>query len=500
MELVFQENQMEYLEQTLFETVTQEETTEIIVPDSFPDVNRVVDSFGTVILREKEVSPGCVNLSGGVKAGVLFVPEGSAQPQLLEAYLPFTVRKEHDAIHQDARVQCVCRIKEIDARMLNSRKVLLRASLSCRVVVYDKRQAVLYDAEQENSDLCLKRATVPMTVAVETGEKTFTINDELDLPDGTPAVDRVLKALYRVEVTDKKMIGNKAVFKGDLHIHTLYLGMDDSCNVYEGVLPFSQYVELGQELDEHEVALDMVFTGAEIEPDGQLECHRLLVALNLLVQCTVTSTQQLTYIEDAYALTQSLEPQWQTERITAQLDAEEFADTLQAPLSVSAKSVLDAWCYAADVMQQRNGERTALQYGVCCNVLYYDENGDLQGKIVRVNKTVDMALSSAAYCRPVTQITGALTTRSGGDAEVKCPVVTKAMCFAQQEFRGICGGAMQPLAPEPERPSVILRLVGQDESLWSVAKSYRTTVDNILQANDLTAEQRVGEQMLLIPM
>lgn len=500
MELVFQEHQMEYLEQLLYETVTQEETTEMIVPDSFPDVNRVVDSFGTVLIREKEVTPGSVTLSGGVKAGVLFVPEGSQGPQLLEAYLPFTVRKEHDSISQDARVQCMCRIKEIDARMLNSRKVLIRVSLSCRVAAYGKRQALLYDMEQPDESICLKRTTVPMTVAMETGEKTFTINDELDLPEGTPAVDRVLKALYRVELTDQKMIGNKAVFKGNLHIHTMYQGMDGSCNVHEGELPFSQYVEMGRDLDDYDVAIDVGFTGAELEPDGQMECHRLLVAMNLLVQCTVTGTESVTYIEDGYGLTQALEPQWQTEKMTGQLDVEEFRDTLQASLAVPAKSVVDVWAYADDVVQQRNGERASLQFGVCCNVLYYDENDDLQGKIVRANKTVDMALSSSAFCRPSTQISGAVSCKAGSDAEVKCPVVMRAACFAQQEFRGIRGGELQPLTPEPDRPSVILRLVGQEESLWSVAKSYRTTVSNIMQANDLTAEQLSGQQMLLIPM
>lgn len=500
MELVFQERQMEYLEQLLYETVTQEETTEIIVPDSFPDVNRVVDSFGTLLIREKEVTPGGVSLSGGVKAGVLFVPEGSQSPQLLEAYLPFTVRKEHDSINQDARVQCMCRIKEIDARMLNSRKVLIRVSLSCRVVAYGKRQAQLYDMEQPDDGICLKRTTVPMTVALDTGEKTFTINDELDLPDGTPAVDRVMKSLYRMEITDQKMIGNKAVFKGNLYIHTMYLGMDGSCNVYEGELPFSQYVEMGRDLDERDVSIVISFTGAELEPDGQMECHRLLVAMNLLVQCTVMGTESVTYVEDGYGLTQTLEPQWQTTKMTGRLDAQEFRDTLQALLSVPAKSILDAWAYADDVVQQRNGEKTSLQFGVCCNVLYYDEEDALQGKIVRANKTVDMALSSSAFCRPATDISGSIVTGAGSNPEVRCPVTMRAECFAQQEFRGISGGEMQPIGQESDRPSVVLRLVGQEETLWSVAKSYRTTVDNIMQANDLTSEQLIGQQMLLIPM
>lgn len=500
MELVFQERPMEYLEQMLNETVSQEETAEIIVPDSFPDVDRVIDSFGTLLIREKECSAGSVTLSGGVKAGVLFVPEGEDSPRLLEAYLPFTIRKEHETLSQDARVQCLCRIKEIDARMLNSRKVLLRLSLSCRVIAYGKREERLYDMDNPPEAVCLKRTVVPMTVAMDTGEKTFTINDELELPEGSPAVDRVYKALYRPEISEKRMIGNKAVFKGSLRIHTMYLGMDGSCNVFEGELPFSQYVEMGRDLDDHELRVALSFSGAELEPDGQMECHRLLVSLNLLAQCTAVGTQQVSYVEDGYDLHQVLEPKWASVKMTGRLDAQEFRENLSGRLQIPAKSVLDAWAYEDDVMQQRNGEMVSMQYGVACNVVYYDEEGNLQGKSVHLTRTADMELSSAAFCRPATQIAGEITTTAGNEVEVRCPVVMRADSFAVQEFRGVCGGELQPAPEDPDRPSVILRLVGQEESLWTVAKSYRTTVRNIMDANGLKSDSLTGEQMLLIPL
>ena len=42
MELVFQESRLDYLSRILCETVTQEQTAELIVPDSYPDADRVV--------------------------------------------------------------------------------------------------------------------------------------------------------------------------------------------------------------------------------------------------------------------------------------------------------------------------------------------------------------------------------------------------------------------------------------------------------------------------
>ena len=44
MELVFQEKQLDYLGRVLDQTVTQELTAEVIVPDSCADADRVVDA------------------------------------------------------------------------------------------------------------------------------------------------------------------------------------------------------------------------------------------------------------------------------------------------------------------------------------------------------------------------------------------------------------------------------------------------------------------------
>ena len=52
---------------------------------------------------------------------------------------------------------------------------------------------------------------------------------------------------------------------------------------------------------------------------------------------------------------------------------------------------------------------------------------------------------------------------------------------------------------ENKRPSVILRLAMPDEELWNIAKSYGTTVRQIMQANGLESENRSESTMLLIP-
>ena len=52
---------------------------------------------------------------------------------------------------------------------------------------------------------------------------------------------------------------------------------------------------------------------------------------------------------------------------------------------------------------------------------------------------------------------------------------------------------------EEVRPSVVLRLPAPGEELWDIAKAHGTTMEQILQANELEADILPAGRMLLIP-
>lgn len=49
-------------------------------------------------------------------------------------------------------------------------------------------------------------------------------------------------------------------------------------------------------------------------------------------------------------------------------------------------------------------------------------------------------------------------------------------------------------------PSLILRKMGEGESLWAIAKQYRATREGILSVNELADESQITpDKLLLIP-
>ena len=74
MEVEFDRTAMPCLQQVLRQMQSQEVTQEIRLPDSTPDVGKILGCWGQVLIRSKEWHGRNVNMSGGVLAFVLYAP------------------------------------------------------------------------------------------------------------------------------------------------------------------------------------------------------------------------------------------------------------------------------------------------------------------------------------------------------------------------------------------------------------------------------------------
>ena len=84
MELQLKQRKVDCLKQLTNQICQEEQTQEIKLGDSMPDVGRVLGAWGQVLLRGKQWNHGSAGVSGGVMARVLYAPEDGSQEQCLE--------------------------------------------------------------------------------------------------------------------------------------------------------------------------------------------------------------------------------------------------------------------------------------------------------------------------------------------------------------------------------------------------------------------------------
>ena len=182
MELEFETNQLSYWKRAFCNTAAQEQTQEVIVPDSFPDAARVVYCTAQALLRSKEIRDGSAVVTGAIRAACLYVPEEEQTPRALDAYIPFSLRIDEPALTQQMKTLLELRVRSADARLVNSRKLLIRVSIGCRMTGYEDTIETYQSVKSAPEQIQIHDLTYHMVLASAIAEKPFSFSEEVELP------------------------------------------------------------------------------------------------------------------------------------------------------------------------------------------------------------------------------------------------------------------------------------------------------------------------------
>lgn len=497
MELQFHKSQHPYMQRVLRQVQEQEQTQQLRLNDQMPDVGKILGCWGQVLIRGKEWNGDSMQLSGGVMVWALYQPEDGSAAQHLEGWVPFQMKWEFAEAQRDGIMRICPLLRSVDARAVSARKLMVRCNLSVCAEAYVSDSAVCYRTDELAEDVQVLQRQYPMKLSVEAGEKPFTLEEELSLPGSCEAMEKLLCYWIRPELIEKKVMGDKAVFRGGIGVHLMYLGADQRVHTWDFDVPFSQYTELEQTYG-HEADMDIWLAPTSMELEMSAE-GKLLLKVGMTGQYLIYNTVVLDVVEDAYSTKRAVEPVWESMQIPAILEMKGQTTCVEQNMGVDG-SFVDAAILLAQphMMRIEEGWEAQLECGV--QMLYYDEDGQLQSAFKRWEEMLQIKCAEDAAVDLHLQPTGKTQLQVSTDGlSITADLLIDTVTVTRQGVSAVTGlqlGEMIP--PDPGRPSMILRRLDED-GLWKLAKTSGSTVDAIRKANNLTAEPEPGK-LLLIPV
>ncbi len=498
MELQFERVLTHYLSPVVHEVQNQEETQEIKLSDSMPDIGRVLAAYGQIIARGKEWRDRFVTFSGGVMVWVLYVPEDGSPVRCLNTWIPFQLKWDLPEDTREGEVQVQSLLRSLDARSVSPRKIMVRACVGGLARAMAPMDAAVSVPGDVPEDVEMLRSTYPMRLPREAGEKTFLLDEELSLPATAPELGELLAYCLEPAILDRKVMANKVVFRGNGNLHILYASPDGSLHSWDTPLAFSQFGELNGTYGP-EAGVSMVPGVTNLELERQ-ENGNLRLKAGLLGQYLVDDREMLTMTEDAYSPRRAVQLQTEALQLSPMLDSGERNIYGEQTIPGSSREIVDARFLPDFPRARQTGEGMAVTMPGQFQVLYYGEDGTLQSATARWegNETIPCGENCRMYLgtelseRPqVSEGNGTMTL----GAQYRLNQVTAAG-EGMPMVTGLSLGEERAL--DLARPSLILRRVGKDR-LWDIAKATGSTVASIRQANNLTQEPGSGE-LLLVPV
>lgn len=485
------------------------------VPDTKPDIEKIIQTKGTVLMQETEMMVDKVRMKGELHFQGLY---GTNDPRAfldsLEYSLPFEEYIHIDGVLPADYVKVKYSIDDINTVLINSRKLSIRVLLTFILQVSEeiKEEAITDILDDGVSTL---KKEIQVTDLIVNKKDIARLKEELVLPANKANIYQMLWSQIDMENLQAKLADHVIEIQGIMHVFLLYIGEDEQMPVQ-----YARWeIPVNTELECYECAPGMVgkvgmTTGnqqMEIRPD--VDGEERVIALDVTLDCDIKiyEDQTMTYVDDGYKMDAKLVPEYRM------FDFETLIGKNQAIMKAAKKFPI----------QQEPGKLLqVLSVKGSCNIdeiEMTDQGLNVEGvwiaDVLYLSSEDQTPVMSDSYMEPFTffvearglnegddyqvdvrldQMTGMPT--EGDEIEIKVSIVFDFISFRKKQQRVMIHVNEEPLDYEmiQQIPGIVGYIVKEDDTLWSIAKTFFTTIESIREQNDGIEEVNPGDKLLIV--
>ncbi len=489
--------------------------SEIIVNEAKPDILKIIQIDTKAFVREVKVSAGKAVISGSVDLSLLYLCEREGESlKGLNELVDFEHTVENTKICDNMTANVNAEVVRIDFDLLNSRKVRIKLIISLDTAVNsDKVFDMVYDVEDEDTNLQIQTKDVNVYTLFSNQNKVFDVQDELILPEAKPSIRDILKVNAKLVSKEVKVITGKAVMQGVIDVCTLYTNDTDGCVEFcQHDVHFTEVFDISQVSEEAEcvidVAIDEVKWSPKFDSDGNI--RRFSVSMRMSSVANVSENISVSLITDCYV------PGKECKVVRETYDFDEFLGESKAQTVVE------------DMLVLKDGMPTISRIYNVITKPYITSNTVSNGKVyvegnidtyvlyicedtfspifsykqeIPFSHTLDVAnVRDNASCF-VTCETSSCSYKIAGETKVEIRAVLDiSVCLTNVTK---CQAVQDVEIVEEEAPytcAMVIYFVKKGDTLWDIGKRYRVPMEAIAELNGLTDAQVLREgQKLLIP-
>jgi LysM repeat protein len=483
---------------------------DIIVPDIKPDILSLIKVDGNVYLTRKELYEGKIHVEGNVDVYAIYVSDsGDSMIRGINAVLNFSENIEVPKCKEGMLPVIKYDLKEIEGRIVNGRKISVTCPVDFDIRVVENANVDIIRDVVENPDIQLLKKELRANYLVGKGEQRVSIKENVSLTSENAPIGEILKADIRIVDRDFKISYNKILAKADAKVKIMYVSDDDEASIetFETRLPVMGFIDLDRVNDTMVSEIDYDVLSFYVKPSYQeSKANSIYVDLELEMKARTYEEKKVEIIQDLYNpvspirydlidinINQCLINKQEMIEINQSLNVPELNNSrvldVTSSLKVSDKKVLEDKIIIEgeallDVLYSRNNKRSV-------------ENKKLHvpfQQVINV-KGITPVMDDNLYIEVVNTD---YKMQSTGQFEFRVFAQARVQAVDNLQINKIDN--IQPSEEvETNMDSITIYYTKPKDTLWSIAKKYRTTVDALVKLNELEPDKLRDGKQLIIP-
>lgn len=477
---------------------------DVIVPDIKPDILSLIHVDGNVFITKKEVQEGKVKIEGAVEVFALYVADDErASIKGLNALLNFS---ESIAI-PEAKEGMLAIVNEkllnIEHKILNSRKMSVKCSIEMNIKVIGEEEIEITKDILEPGSIQYQKEKICLSELVGASCQKVEVKENIMLSEGKPPISEILKTKLNIINCGYKISYNKILVKADLKLNIVYVADNEamSLETFNTLVPIAGFIDLNGVGENNIISIDTALNSAYIKPVYQdLKANGVNLEAQIEICAKAYEDKTLEVLSDLYNPNYELNIESKKivlkQNVAAKVEELDLSQVLSIP-ELAKSTLLDLNVIPNINEIKNNGNKVTIEGNANLEILYYDcEKKKMELKKIELpfQKTFDSSCED--FNIVVANLEYALHDNGHLDLKLLLKIVCENICpldlnliskIEQTENKNI------PIA------SLIIYYVQPGDSLWKIAKRFRTTVELIKSSNNLKDDIIYPGQQLIIP-
>lgn len=494
----------------------QEQGVELdyILPDYYPDIFRLVRCEVVPVITGYSISGDKLSYELRCDIKILYCSEGGSALQCVTQRQNFSRTADLGRTGENFTARLTPKTDHINFRAVNKRRLDLRGAVSVKIsVTGETAQEVISDAFGMN--IQIKKIPVRFAAKKVTAEKTLQLSEETEVPVTQPPVMSIINTRCIIPECEKKMISGKLLAKGSAELRLLY-----SCEKDGGAVepisfsvPFSQIIDIDGIDDTFDCTVTPEVISCDVTPtvDKNSENRIIRCEIEIRLICSAVKTTSVMLGTDAFSTV------YPCSVLVSEIKAEQIPIIYEESFRHSAKisegdsvpqTIYSMWCSPKNINTRLSDDGNSV---IISGMLTYSMAArDNAGMIVMPDKdeafeeTIKLP-DNIAGCTVSAEISirdVSYNISSEGILSAKSDISARISVYSCSSINALTDISVDESTRKQRDGDYAIKLYFgiENEEVWDIAKRYSTSVNAIIEENDLSGDRLENGGMLLIPI
>lgn len=469
---------------------------DIVIPDYSPAAMRILGCDVVPAILARTADGERVKLDVQCRACVIYTDGDNGCIRSVEKTETFSRTVSLTTELAACRIRTGLRPISVNCRLANPRRISVKSVIGTALKIIGN---TVVPVVSETDCLEAQYKNISANIFAGAGDATSRISGSVT---AAPGITDIITTFGSIDVSDVKTISDKVIIKGDADISIVYMtgeGTDD-LHFERCRIPFSDIIDVDNATESS--MSDVSATVTDIRCDIVGDSGEIALDVEALISASVYSPVEMRLMHDAYSM--NCEPSMGRSRITVEslYERSRFSDTVtgSVPADISDARIIGV---TADPVIKSISLRDGM----------LSIDGDMYAKIYMCN-TEEYRISDKSvpfsFSRPLPEAGGNIRCEANAilkkitfsmpddnTVTLTADVDVELNCFSADTYSVIDSVEYGDETPEMCK-GVILYYADKDETLWDIAKKYRSSVDIIKRDNALDDDVLDKSKMLLI--